>query len=110
MTGPGLTVGNLNKLFKVLSDEVAYAPANLLTRKALQREAGGSYDPRLTLSCLMKYEGDELIKCSREGVDFKPIDMNKDYEEFHLTSKGAITTSPYANSVNGGIIVSLPQK
>jgi hypothetical protein len=104
MPQPGLTLEILNIVFQALYNEVAGAPANLMTRKALQT-AAAQYDKQQILSCLIAYVGDDLIRCSRGGVDFTPKDQNKDYDEFHLTSRGMKSTSPYRWSPEKNCII-----
>jgi len=84
-SGPGPTKAVLNKIFQVVINETANNPANILTRHKLQLQVP-IYPDTTVLGCLMTYQHDGHIACCRNGVDITPVNMNKDYEEFHLTT------------------------
>ncbi|MDD5143500.1 hypothetical protein [Methanoregula sp.] len=94
MPPPGLDVKILNQVFQLIHNETNHGTANHLTRKKLQTSAG-QIPPESVLGCLVTYQGDNLIQCSKDKVDFPPKDQMKDYDEFHLTSRGIKSDSPY---------------
>lgn len=91
---PAPSVKNLNEIFQALYRRANHAIAARVTRRELQTHAG-PYEPMMILSCLQQYEGDGLIMCTRNDKKIKIVDLNKDYDEFHLTSKGTKMDAPY---------------
>ncbi len=90
----GLSVENLNKVFHLIYRQVGGNPANKMTRQDLQR-LSGTCPPETILGCLITYEGDKLIVCTNNDIIFTPKNLKDDYNEFHITSEGRKTDSPY---------------
>jgi hypothetical protein len=91
---PAPSVNNLNEIFQVIHNRTNHAIAARMTRRELQTHAS-LFTPMMVLSCLQQYEGDGLIMCTRNDKKITVVDLNKDYDEFHLTSKGTRMDAPY---------------
>jgi hypothetical protein len=51
------------------------------------------------LGCLITYEGDKLIACTKNDIIFTLKNLNNDYNEFHLTLIGVRADAPYGNVI-----------
>lgn len=85
----------LNIIFQVLVNEVSNNPSIILTRHKLQLQVP-VYPEATVLGCIMTYQHDGHIACSRNRTDIVPKNMDTDYEEFHLTTSVNNSSSVYA--------------
>jgi hypothetical protein len=80
----------LGMVFQELFNLASGTPVVRLTRVRLEDQVSRVPKPSVH-ACVINYEGGEYIACTKNDVVISPKDYNTDYDEFHLTAKGAKT-------------------
>jgi hypothetical protein len=86
-------IGALNNVFHVICERTGRNIYVKMTRHELETYAHDYVS--VILGCLMRYQQDRLIDCTRDETSIKPSYKPEDYDEFHITSEGAKNCTPY---------------